>query len=98
MQACLKEQLDRNIKVYVGNIIIETTKANSLLDDLREIFNNSTVTASSSTRRSIPSMYLPASSWGTSSLREGSKEIQKRFERSLTCSSRSRRHFDMSSS
>jgi hypothetical protein len=30
----LKEQLDRNIEVYVGDIIIETTKANSLLDDL----------------------------------------------------------------
>jgi hypothetical protein len=34
MQACLKEQIGRNIEIYVDNIIIKTAKADSLLDDL----------------------------------------------------------------
>jgi hypothetical protein len=40
MQACLKEQIDRNVKVYINDIIIKSTKADSLLDDLRETFTN----------------------------------------------------------
>jgi hypothetical protein len=40
MQACLKEQIGRNIEVYVDNIVIKTAKADSLLDDLRETFAN----------------------------------------------------------
>jgi hypothetical protein len=39
MQACLKEQISRNIEVYIDDIIIKTTKADSLLDDLHEIFH-----------------------------------------------------------
>src|SRR3954467_9603162 len=38
MQACLKEQIRRNVQVYVDDIIIKTYKANTLLDDLRETF------------------------------------------------------------
>jgi hypothetical protein len=34
MQACLKEQIGRNIKIYVDDIIIKCTKADSLLDEL----------------------------------------------------------------
>jgi hypothetical protein len=34
MQAC------RNIEVYVDDIVIKSTKADSLLDDLRETFAN----------------------------------------------------------
>jgi hypothetical protein len=34
MQACLKEQIGRNIEVYIDDIIIKTAKADSLLDDL----------------------------------------------------------------
>jgi hypothetical protein len=34
MQACLKEQIGRNIEVYIDDIIIKSTKADSLLDDL----------------------------------------------------------------
>jgi hypothetical protein len=34
MQACLKEQIGRNIEVYVDDIIIKSTKADNLLDDL----------------------------------------------------------------
>jgi hypothetical protein len=40
MQACLKEQIGRNIEVYIDDIIIKTAKADSLLDDLRETFAN----------------------------------------------------------
>jgi hypothetical protein len=34
MQACLKEQIGRNIEVYIDDIIIKSMKADSLLDDL----------------------------------------------------------------
>jgi hypothetical protein len=34
MQVCLKEQIGRNIKVCVDDIVIKTAKADSLLDDL----------------------------------------------------------------
>jgi hypothetical protein len=40
MQACLKEQIGRNVEVYVNDIIIKSAKADSLLDDLRETFAN----------------------------------------------------------
>jgi hypothetical protein len=39
MQACLKERIGCNIKVYVDDII-KTSKEDSLLDDLRETFAN----------------------------------------------------------
>jgi hypothetical protein len=38
MQACLKEQIGHNIEVYIDDIVIKSTKADSLLDDLRETF------------------------------------------------------------
>src|SRR4051812_31678126 len=38
MQACLKEQIGRNVQVYVDDIIIKTYKSYTLLDDLRETF------------------------------------------------------------
>jgi hypothetical protein len=40
MQACLKEQIGLNIEVYIDDIIMKSTKADSLLDDLRETFAN----------------------------------------------------------
>jgi hypothetical protein len=40
MQACLKEQIGRNVEVYVDDIVIKSMKADSLLDDLRETFAN----------------------------------------------------------
>jgi hypothetical protein len=40
MKACLKEQIGRNIEVYVDDIVIKSTKSDSLLDDLRETFAN----------------------------------------------------------
>src|SRR3954471_14124276 len=38
MQACLRDQIGRNVQVYVDDIIIKTYSANTLLDDLRETF------------------------------------------------------------
>jgi hypothetical protein len=40
MQACLKEQISRNIEVYVDDIIIKSAMEDSLLNDLRETFAN----------------------------------------------------------
>src|SRR4051812_41070828 len=38
MQVCLKDQIRRNVQVYVDDIFIKTYNANMLLDDLRETF------------------------------------------------------------
>src|SRR4051812_8275074 len=38
MQACLKEQIGRNVQVYVDDIVIKTYNATTLLDDLHETF------------------------------------------------------------
>ena len=40
MQACLKNQLGRNIQVYVDDIVIKTKEEASLIDDLPETFAN----------------------------------------------------------
>src|SRR3954464_827504 len=38
MQACLRDQIGRNVQVYVDDIVIKTYSANMLLDDLHEKF------------------------------------------------------------
>src|SRR3954464_1844963 len=38
MQACLKEQININVHVYVDDIVIKTYSASTLLDDLRKTF------------------------------------------------------------
>src|SRR3954464_15215870 len=38
MQACLRDQIARNVQVYVDDIVIKTYSASTLLDDLRETF------------------------------------------------------------
>src|SRR3954471_18625404 len=40
MQACLKDQIGRNVQVYVDDIVIKTREARTLIDDLRETFDN----------------------------------------------------------
>jgi hypothetical protein len=40
MQACLKEQIGRNVEVYVDDIVIKSVKADNLLDDLYKTFTN----------------------------------------------------------
>jgi hypothetical protein len=61
MQACLKEQIGRNIEVYIDDIVIKSTKADSLLKISEKLSPTSIGTASSSTRRSAPSEYPQAS-------------------------------------
>ena len=36
MQNCLKEQIGKNVQVYVNDIVIKFKKAETLLDDLKE--------------------------------------------------------------
>ena len=38
MQSCLKDQIGRNVQVYVDDIVIKTRQEDTLLDDLRETF------------------------------------------------------------
>src|SRR4051812_28408463 len=40
MQACLKNQIGHNFQVYVDNIVIKTREARTLIDDLRDTFDN----------------------------------------------------------
>jgi hypothetical protein len=40
IQACLGEQIGRNIEVYIDDIIVKTGNAATLIDDLRETFDN----------------------------------------------------------
>ncbi|KAK1667394.1 hypothetical protein QYE76_055553 [Lolium multiflorum] len=40
MQACLGEQIGRNIEVYIDDIVVKTKHAATLIDDLRETFDN----------------------------------------------------------
>src|SRR3954466_10502478 len=40
MQACLGKQIGRNIEVYIDDIIVKTRDSSSLVDDLRETFDN----------------------------------------------------------
>src|SRR4051812_22005299 len=40
MQACLKDQIGCNVQVYVDDIVIKTREVRTLIDDLRETFDN----------------------------------------------------------
>jgi hypothetical protein len=61
MQACLKEQIGCNIKVYVDDIVIKSAKVDSLLDDLHETFANLDRYSIKLNPKSAPSAYLRAS-------------------------------------
>ncbi|KAK1697025.1 hypothetical protein QYE76_013722 [Lolium multiflorum] len=40
MQKCLATQIGKNVQVYIGDVFITTKKGSTLIDDLRETFNN----------------------------------------------------------
>jgi hypothetical protein len=40
MQACLGEHIGRNIEVYIDDIVVKTRNTATLIDDLRETFEN----------------------------------------------------------
>jgi hypothetical protein len=96
MHACLKEQIGRNVEVYIDDIIIKSTKADNLLDDLRETFTNLDQYSIKLNPKKCSFGAPIGQLLATSSLREESKAIQRRSRPSSTCSRQ--RRFDMSSS
>jgi hypothetical protein len=40
MQSCFKEQIGRNLEVYVDDVIVKTRQGDTLILDLQEIFTN----------------------------------------------------------
>jgi hypothetical protein len=40
MQKCLHNQIDKNVQVYVDDVVIKTKESKTLIDDLRETFAN----------------------------------------------------------
>jgi hypothetical protein len=40
MQNCLRRQIGQNIQVYIDDMVITTRKEESLIDDLKETFDN----------------------------------------------------------
>ena len=72
MQKCLLKQLGRNAHVYVHDIVVKMEKCITLLEDLKETFDNLHHFESSSTQRNVFSEYQPASSLVSLSLNEAS--------------------------
>ena len=62
MQKCLLKQLGRNAHVYVDDIVVKTKKRVTLLEDLKETFENLRRFQSSSTPINACSECQPASS------------------------------------
>jgi hypothetical protein len=40
MQKCLHDQIDKNVQVYVDDVVIKTKESRTLIDDLQETFTN----------------------------------------------------------
>jgi hypothetical protein len=40
MQKCLHDQIDKNVQVYVDDVVIKTKESQTLIDDLRETSAN----------------------------------------------------------
>jgi hypothetical protein len=40
MQNCLESQIGKNIQVYIDDVVITTRKEESLINDLKETFDN----------------------------------------------------------
>jgi hypothetical protein len=40
MQKCLATQIGKNVQVYIDDVVITMSKEQSLIDDLRETFDN----------------------------------------------------------
>ncbi|KAK1660953.1 hypothetical protein QYE76_049112 [Lolium multiflorum] len=40
MQKCLATQIGKNVQVYIDDVVITTKKGSTLIDDLRETFDN----------------------------------------------------------
>ena len=40
MQNCLHDQIGRNVRAYVDDIMVKSRKKETLIDDLKETFDN----------------------------------------------------------
>jgi hypothetical protein len=40
MQKCLHDQIDKNVQVYIDDVVIKTKESKTLVGDLRETFEN----------------------------------------------------------
>jgi hypothetical protein len=40
MQNCLRQTIGRNVQVYIDDVVITTKSDSTLIDDLRETFDN----------------------------------------------------------
>src|SRR3954469_1219835 len=87
MQACLKEQIGRNVQVYVDDIVIKTYSASTLLDDLHETFTALNKYRIKLNPKNVYSASQQESYSGTWSLPEESKQIRKKSKQSLGCKS-----------
>ena len=85
MQACLKEQIGRNVQVYVDDIVIKTYKAATLLDDLRETFAALNKYRIKLNQRSAHSVYRQGSCLATWSLPEESRRTLRKSKPSPEC-------------
>src|SRR3954452_11909568 len=82
MQACLGKQISKNIEVYIDDVIFKTRDSSTLVDDLRETFDNLERYQIKLNRRNVSSAYPEARYSATSSPRVASRQTQKRSRQS----------------
>src|SRR3954469_11902679 len=87
MQACLRDQIGRNVQVYVDDIVTKTYSASTLLDDLRETFAALNKYIIKLNPRRVYSASQPENYSGTWSPPEESKRTPKRSKQSPRCKS-----------
>ena len=78
MQACLKDQIGRNVQVYVDDIVIKPRRQEHLSTISARRSTTLIATGSSSIQKSAPSASPRVSCSGTSSLNEGSKRTRRK--------------------
>src|SRR3954465_14298826 len=85
MQACLKEQIGRNVQVYVHDIVIKTSKQSHYSATCAKPSQRSTNTESNSTQRSVHSAYRRGSCSAIWSLPEESRQTPRNSKPSPEC-------------
>ena len=66
MKRYLHEQIGRNVKAYIDDIIVKSSKARNLIQDLSKTFNNLRKFKIKLNPKSVPSGYHPANCLATS--------------------------------
>ena len=88
VQNCFHSQIGRNVHAYVDDIVVKSRKKETLLDDLRETFDNLWVYKMMLNPAKCVLVYLQASSWVFWSQREVSKLTQRKLRLLLHCLNR----------